>query len=140
MGGGFWSMTWYMFYECLVTKSAYIAVNALCCLCVCCVILQDRFASPAFRTLRVISFALLFGTSGLPTYVAFSREASDPSAVAEILYHYKLCFLAILIGALIFALRVPERFVPKVGQPSCLQSISAFSPPRLPLTNPRIRS
>jgi predicted membrane channel-forming protein YqfA (hemolysin III family) len=62
----------------------------------------------------VIPFALLFSTSAVPTFIAFSRETSDPAALEAILAPYRMCFFSIFTGSMFFACRIPERWVPRL--------------------------
>ena len=96
---------------CLV-QWAMIVFNTLCCLATFIVILQDRFATPAYRMFRVIPFTLLFLTSIIPAYIAFNRPTEYVEERSAILGKYLSCFFCIGLGSTLYALRLPERFVP----------------------------
>jgi hypothetical protein len=125
MWGGFFTLSFFLLYHHRLLAWLLIAFHTLCCGVASAFIMQDRFATPAYRKLRQVApsstpvdlltgfashatagpsvddramaFGCLFFTSFLPAIAAF-RDSIDAAHALTVLDPYIKCFLALFAG------------------------------------------
>lgn len=107
--GSFVSWTYYAFYSDPLSRTVYLTIVSLVGAAVAVVSLMEKFGSSEFRSCRAVTY-LAFGISaGLPVihYYFFAPDyvAISLSSMLSFAGHY-------IAGAVIYALRIPEKFFP----------------------------
>ena len=107
--GSFVSWTYYAFYSDITSKAIYLSIVTIIGLTIAVISLLKKFGASEFRTIRAIIY-LIFGLSaGLPVihYYFFSSDYVNIS-------HWSMLSFGVyyVIGAIIYAMRFPERFFP----------------------------
>lgn len=110
--GSFTPCIYYGFYCLFYHKIAYLSCEIALGVSSIIVALWDKFATPAFRAIRAAVF-LALGCSGIipvvhMLFIYGIQRGSQQGAVGWLI----LMGLSYIIGALLYALRVPERFFP----------------------------
>lgn len=110
--GSFVPCMYYGFYCHYYEKLAYSLCITVLGLSSIIVSLWDKFATPAFRAVRAGVF-LALGCSGIVPiihmlYIHGIREGSEQSSLGWLI----LMGICYIVGALLYALRIPERFFP----------------------------
>jgi len=110
--GSFTPCIYYGFYCLFYHKIVYLTVEVVLGVSSIIVALWDKFATPAFRAIRACVF-LALGCSGIIPIVHMMiiygiQRGSQQGAVGWLI----VMGLSYIIGAILYALRVPERFFP----------------------------
>ena len=107
--GSFISWTYYAFYTDVTSKAIYLTIVTLIGLIIAVISLMEKFGSSEFRFCRALTY-LVFGISaGLPVihYYFFSTDYVHISITSMLLFAFYY-----IIGALIYAFRIPEKYFP----------------------------
>jgi len=110
--GSFVPWLYYSFYCRAEPKYTYmITISVLGTICII-VSLWDKFSEPLFRPLRAGVFMAL-GLFGVVPSVHFIITDGYTAAVYETSFHWLVLMASLYIGgALLYAMRIPERFFP----------------------------
>lgn len=111
--GSFLPWFYYAFYCCHISRWIYICVSSF--LATCCIICScwDQFSKPKYRPLRTLVFAA-FGTFGaVPGFHGLFFNEKFPSIIKhDSMIQLLIMGACYLVGALLYALRIPERYFP----------------------------
>lgn len=107
--GSFVSWTYYAFYTDMTSRVIYLTIVSLIGAAIAVISLLEKFGSSEFRTCRAFTY-LVFGVSaGLPVihYYFFSSDYVSISLTSMLSFG-----LYYIVGALIYAFRIPEKYFP----------------------------
>ena len=110
--GSFTPCVYYGFYCMFYHKIAYLTSEIVLGISSIIVALWDKFATPGFRAIRAVVF-LALGCSGIipicHMLIIYGIERGSQQVAVGWLITMGLCYI---IGAILYAMRVPERFFP----------------------------
>lgn len=110
--GSFIPWLYYGFYCDTKLKLLYISIAVLLCACTIVVSLSEKFSEPHFRPFRAGVFGL-FGMSGIfPGLHWLASNWLSTAALRTSLFCLGLMAVLYILGALLYAARIPERFFP----------------------------
>lgn len=128
---------YYTFYCDFAAMVGYLSLISILGVSTICIAMFDVFASPRFRSIRACSFIGL-GLSGVIPATHYAVVSGWNSAVNDGSLGWLIIMAALYIsGAVLYALRVPERCLPGYCDiwVSCF-AISVTTPPLANLNNP----